>query len=95
MKLELYSSKSGNIVPNLVGIQAPDLDMLPTILVCPLFAGFPVSGVRTTVVIEGRAYTVLCELARPINRRALRKMGELDDPSSRRVISVFHRILAQ
>lgn len=82
-------------MPNLVGIQASDLNMLPTVLVCPVLPGFPVSGVRTTVVIENRPYTVLCELARPINRRVLTKVGELDQLASRRVLSVFHLILAQ
>jgi hypothetical protein len=95
VNLELFSSKRGGTVPNLVGIQAPDLDMLPTVLVCPILAGLPVSGVRTTVVVEGRQYTVLCELARPINRRVLCKVGELDESSSRRVMRVFHLMLAQ
>ena len=82
-------------MPNLVGIQASDLDMLPTVLVCPMLPGFPVSGVRTLVEVEGRSYTVLCDLARPINRRVLTKVGELDESASRRVLSVFHLILAQ
>ena len=95
MKLELFSSKRGSIVPNLVGIQAPDLDMLPTVLVCPLLPGLPVSGVRTSVEVDGRSFTILCELARPINRRVLTQVGELDESASRRVINVFHLVLAQ
>ena len=94
MKLELFSSKRGSAEPNLVAIQAADLDMLPTVLVCPLLVGEPVSGARTTAEFAGRRYSVLCELARPINRRILVKVGELDEVASRRIMTVFRLLLA-
>ena len=94
MNLELFSSKAGVAEPNLVAIQAADLGMLPTILVCPLIAAEPLTGVRTTAAVNGRRYVVLCDLARPINRRVLTKAGMLDETSSVRVMQTFSRLLA-
>ena len=94
MNLELYSSKAGVAEPNLVAIQAADLEMLPTVLVCPLIAAEPLTAVRTTASIKGRRYIVLCDLARPINRRVLTKSGVLDDTSSVRVMQTFSKLLA-
>jgi hypothetical protein len=95
VKLELFSSKRGSLEPNLVAIQATDLTMLPTVLVCPLLAGEPVSGVRTFAEIDGRRYTVLCDLARPINRRLLVRVGTVDEITSRRIMAAFSLLLAQ
>ena len=95
MKLELFSSKKGSVEPNLVAIQATDLDMLPTVLVCPLLRDEPISSVRTTVELDGQRYTVMCDLTRPINRRLLAKVGHLDDTASRRIMAVFALLLAQ
>jgi hypothetical protein len=93
MRLEVFSSKRGNPEPNLVAIQAADLDMLPTVLVCPLLIGEPVTAVRTTATFSNRKYTVLCDLARPINRRVLDLVGTLDDETSRRIIATFTLLL--
>lgn len=95
MNLELYSSKKGNREPNLVAIQAIDLDMLPTVLVCPLLAGEVLTAVRTTMTLAGIRYTVLCDLARPINRRALTKTGSLDEAASARIMQTFELLLAR
>jgi hypothetical protein len=37
---------------------------------------------------------VLCDLARPINRKTLRIVGELDDATSQRIIETFVSLLA-
>jgi hypothetical protein len=95
VNLELYSSKTGNIEPNLVAIQATDLAMLPTILVCPLLMGEPLTAMRMTAAIGGKRYVVLCDLARPINRRALAKVGVLDAATSARIMYVFGLLLAR
>ena len=95
MNLELYSSKTGNTEPNWVAIQAADLGMLPTVLVCPLLAGEPLTALRTTAMVGRRRYVVLCDLARPINRRALAKAGVLDDSASARIMQTFAMLLAR
>jgi hypothetical protein len=95
VNLELYSSKTGNAEPNLVAIQAADLEMLPTVLVCPLLPREPLTAMRTTAMVGGRRYIVLCDLARPINRRALVKVGVLDDSTSARIMQTFATLLAR
>ena len=95
MNLELFSSKKGNPEPNLVAIQAADLDMLPTVLVCPFLPDKPVTAVRVRVTVSGRPYTVMCELARPINRQLLTRVGELDEEASRRIMETFTLLLAR
>ncbi|MSU60046.1 MAG: hypothetical protein EXS35_18065 [Pedosphaera sp.] len=94
MKLALFSSVAGRTSPNLVSRQHPNLDFLPTVLVCPLKSGEPVTHVRTTLTWEGREYTVLCDLARPINRKALQSAGVVDEETSRRIVDTFLRLLA-
>ena len=94
MRLPLFSSREVEMAPNLVGIQHPALDMLPTILVCPLKEAEPVTHLRTTLEWEGKCYTVLCDLARPINRKGLRHIGDLDVEASDRIIETFVRLLA-
>jgi hypothetical protein len=94
VSLELYTSKAGIAEPNLVAIQAEDLEMLPTVLVCPLIASEPLTAVRTTATVEGQRYVVLCDLARPINRRVSTKSGVLDETSSARVMQTFSKLLA-
>ncbi len=46
MRLPLFSSREAEMAPNLVGIQHPALDMLPTILVCPLKEAEAVTHLR-------------------------------------------------
>jgi hypothetical protein len=94
MRLRLYSS-IGQDAPNLVSLQAEDLDFLPTVLVCPLKEGVPSTIVRSQIVWESRTYVVLCDLARPIRRQALRAVGTLDQAASREIMDTFLRILAR
>jgi len=58
MRLRLYSS-IGKEVPNLVSVQAEDLDFLPTVLVCPIKQGIPETIVRAHFVWQGIAYTAI------------------------------------
>ena len=95
MRLKLYASRRGDPTPNLVAIQSDDLDMLVTVLVCPLQLGFPLTRLRVAVKLSGREFTVLCELARPIRRRVLSAAGELNEDDSRRVIETFRLLLAR
>ena len=94
MRLPLFSSREAAPFPNLVGIQHPALEMLPTVLVCPIKEAAAVTNLRTTVEWQGKRYTVLCDLARPINRKALRHIGDLDPETSERIIETFVRLLA-
>ena len=94
MRLPLFSSREAEPSPNLVGIQHPALDMLPTVLVCPIKEAEVVTNIRTTLQWQGNQYTVLCDLARPINRNVLRHVGDLDAETSERIIETFLRLLA-
>jgi len=94
MNLDLFSSLAERSEPNLISIQHPALDFLPTVLVCPLKTGESLTNVRTTLTWEHRSFTVLCDLARPINRKALRSVGRADDETSRRIVNTFLRLLA-
>lgn len=93
MKLTLFSSIAGRVVPNLVSLQHPALEVLPTILVCPIKLAEPVTNVRTTLVWRQATYTVLCDLVRPVNRRGLHFIGEVDDETSRQIVDAFLRLL--
>lgn len=95
MRLKLYSSRRGDPAPNLVAIQSDALDMLPTVLLCPLQNGFPLARLRVEVELSGRCLIVLCELARPIHRRALTPAGELSESDSRCVLETFQLLLAR
>jgi hypothetical protein len=94
MRLRLYSS-IGKEEPNLVSLQADDLDFLPTVLVCPVRENVPETIVRSQFVWKGKTLTALCELARPIRRQALHLVGTLDEASSQDVISKFRRVQAR
>jgi len=95
MRLKLFSSKKGNLEPNLVAIQAPDLDMLPTMLVCPLLEEEQPTSVRTMALFSDKRYTVLCDLVRPINRRSLIEVGRFDEHTSQRIMATFLLLLAR
>ena len=55
MRLPLFSSRATDPLPNLVGIQHPALDMLPTVLVCPIKEAEVVTNVRTTLDWQKKA----------------------------------------
>ena len=93
MRLPLYSSKAAGLEPNLVAIQDPHLK-IPTVLVCPVLRRIQLTALRAKIIWHDGEYVVACDLARPVNRRVLRPCGMLDDETSRRVMQVFHMLLA-
>ncbi len=95
MRLPLYCSTSKGTEPNLVGLQHPALYSLPTQLVCPLLPDISLTPLREKIRIADKEHVVACDLIRPINRKTLRPMGELDPETSARIISTFHLMLAQ
>jgi hypothetical protein len=68
---------------------------LPTVLVCPLKAGLALTALRVEMTTGGETLIVCTELARPIRRTALRRMGELDEETSRLVMERFLQLLAR
>ena len=60
----------------------------------PIRENVPETIVRSQFIWEGKRYTALCELTRPIRRQALRELGILDESSSRTVMGKFLRVLA-
>jgi hypothetical protein len=78
----------------LVSLQHPEFN-LATELVCPLRQDAAMTSVRTMVRIGGENYVALCELARPINRRALISIGVLGENDSKRVMQTFRLLLAR
>jgi mRNA-degrading endonuclease toxin of MazEF toxin-antitoxin module len=95
VKLALYASTPGATTPNLVALQDETFAALPTVLVCPLKAGMALTALRVEAVISGETLVICTELARPIRRTALRRMGELDDENSRLVMERFLSLLAR
>jgi hypothetical protein len=49
---------------------------------------------REEICWNGTTYLVACDLIRPINRKALRLLGELDEKISARILQRFQRMLA-
>jgi len=94
MNLVLFTSVAARTVPNLVSLQHPALDFLPTVLVCPLKSGETVTNVRTTLRWRNSEFTVLCDLARPVNRQGLHLVGEVDAETSRQIMDTFLKLLA-
>lgn len=93
MRLGLFTSRAGS-VPNLVSLQHPRLTALPTVLVCPMQSSLAMTPLRAKAVWGGESYVIACDLLRPINRRILRPLGELDEQSSRKILETFARLLA-
>jgi mRNA-degrading endonuclease toxin of MazEF toxin-antitoxin module len=93
MRLSLYTSKVGAADPNLVALQHPGFFALPTVLVCPLRAGMSRTPVRVEVRWNEKRFIVACDLIRPVNRQLLRAVGELDEATSRAILSTFLRLL--
>jgi hypothetical protein len=78
-----------------VAIQDEELEMVPTVLVCPLRSDELLTPVRVEVTAAGRRCVVLGELARPIHRRALVAAGQLNATDSQRVMNAFQMLLAK
>ena len=94
MNLPLFSSTSDFTAPNLVGLQHPELAALPTQLICPMRSNLSPTPLRAIVRFGNEEYVVACDLIRPINTRALKRLGELDRESSLRVMQTFLLLLA-
>ncbi len=69
--------------------------MLATVLVCPLRADVPLTRVRARVTVAAESFVVMCELARPIHRRGLQPVGELNETDSALVMTMFGLLLAR
>ena len=94
MRLPLYCSTTKGNEPNLVGLQHPALSSLPTQLACPLRPDIFLTPLREKILIADKEYIVACDLIRPMNRKTLRPMGDLDSESSARIIATFQMILS-
>lgn len=95
MRLPLYSSTAELAVPNLIGLQHPALASLPTQLVCPLREGIALTPLREKVAWKGREFIAACDLIRPIQATALKKLDELNESDSARILRTFQRLLAE
>ncbi len=93
MRLQLYTSKPGATDPNLVALQHPGLAALPTLLVCPLRPGMALTPLRVETFWSRRSFVVACDLIRPINRKVLRLIGELDESASEVILATLLRLL--
>jgi mRNA-degrading endonuclease toxin of MazEF toxin-antitoxin module len=94
MNLPLYSSTADLTRPNLVGVQHPALAALPTQLVCPLRQNLSLTPLRVKLRWGGTDYVAACDLIRPINTAALKRVGELDGATSAEILRTFQLLLA-
>lgn len=94
MNLPLYSSTADISRPNLVGLQHLGLAALPTQLVCPLRENLSLTPLRVKIRWSDSDYVVACDLLRPINSTALKRVGELDDAASADILRIFQLLLA-
>ena len=94
MNLPLYSSTADISRPNLVGLQHPALSALPTQLVCPLRENLSLTPLRVKIRWSGDDYVAACDLLRPINTAALKRVGELDGAASAEILRTFQLLLA-
>jgi len=94
MNLPLYSSTAELAHPNLVGLQHPGLAGLPTQLVCPVRENLSLTPLRVKFRWNGNEYVVACDLLRPINTSALKRVGEVDPAASAEILRTFQLLLA-
>jgi mRNA-degrading endonuclease toxin of MazEF toxin-antitoxin module len=94
MNLPLYSSTADIARPSLVGLQHPGLAALPTQLVCPLRETLSLTPLRVKIRWSGDDYVAACDLLRPINTAALKRVGELDGAASAEILRTFQLLLA-
>jgi len=94
MNLPLYSSTADLSRPNLVGLQHPDLAGLPTQLVCPIRENLTLTPLRARVQWSECDFVVACDLLRPINSSALKRLGELGPADSLKILTTFKLLLA-
>ncbi len=94
MNLPLYSSTADISRPNLVGLQHHGLAALPTQLVCPVRENLSLTPLRVKIRWSGQGYVVACDLLRPINTAALKRVGQLDGSTSTEILRTFQLLLA-
>ena len=94
MNLPLYSSTAETSQPNLVGLQHPGLAGLPTQLVCPVRENLSLTPLRVKFRWNGSDYVAACDLPRPINTAALKRVGELDGATSTEILRTLQLLLA-
>jgi mRNA-degrading endonuclease toxin of MazEF toxin-antitoxin module len=94
MNLPLYSSTADISRPSLVGLQHPGLAALPTQLVCSLRKHLSLTPLRVKIRWGDSNYVAACDLLRPINSSALKRVGELDAATSAEVLRTFQLLLA-
>ena len=94
MNLPLYSSTADSSRPNLVGLQHQGLAGLPTQLVCPVRENLSLTPLRVKFRWNGTDYVAACDLLRPINTVALKRIGELDGATSAEILRTFQLLLA-
>jgi len=94
MNLPLYSSTADTSRPNLVGLQHPALPALPTQLACPVRENLSLTPLRVKFRWNGSDYVAACDLVRPINTAALKRVGELDGAASAEILRTFQLLLA-
>ena len=95
MNLPLYSSTSDISRPNLVGLQHLSLAGLPTQLVCPIRENLTLTPLRTRIRWSGFDFVVACDLLRPINSTALKRLGEVSEAESVKILQTFQLLLAR
>jgi len=94
MNLPLYSSTTDLTRPNLVGLQHPNLAGLPTQLVCPIRENLALTPLRARLQWGGIEFVVACDLLRPIHSSALKRIGEIGESESLKILTTFKLILA-
>ena len=94
MSLPLYSSTADISRPNLVGLQHHGLAALPTQLVCPVRENLSLTPLRVKLRWHGVDYVVACDLVRPVNTAALKRVGQLDGTTSTETLHTFQLLLA-
>jgi hypothetical protein len=94
MNLPLFSSTAETSFPNLVGLQHPGLAWMPTQLVCPIRENLAFTPLRVRIRWNGMDFIVACDLIRPINSSALKRIGEVGHPASMKILQTFQLLLA-
>ena len=98
MKLPVYSSRTNDSSPTYVRIQALDLDMLPSVLVCPLKLASDenarLTSVRVPLRFGDKDYIVYCDLMRPVGVDLLKPQGTVTGKCASRIMACVKTMLA-
>ena len=66
---------------------------MPTQLVCPIRENLAFTPLRVRIRWNGMDFIVACDLIRPINSAALKRIGELDPADSLKILTTFQLLL--